>query len=76
MFLAPIGIYGVESPITALESILDEGGKYAVFFLSTVKERTDMALIAELGAGEVNGGGARTYGEIRRRKQNWVPDGI
>jgi hypothetical protein len=44
----------VESPIAAVEPVLDEWKKYAIFFLGTMEESTNMTLVAELRAGEMN----------------------
>jgi len=75
VFLTPIGIYDVESPIPAVEPVFDKWKEDAVCFLRIVKKSTDMTLVAELGAGEVNGPGfganekpPRCIVSLRRRR--------
>jgi hypothetical protein len=65
VFRALIGVYNMEGSVPALEPFPDKWKQHAVFFFGIVEEGTDVTLVAELRASEVNrGGDLRLHGEL------------
>src|SRR5207245_7287166 len=62
-----IGIHDVESPLTSVETVLDERSKDPVLFLDAVEEGADVTVLTENAPCKLDGLLARSHGSPRNR---------